>query len=261
MSRDDTTFQNQTAEEHSSMQTVAEETGGKALFNSNDLKGALESAIEDGSSYYTIAYIPAGLKLDGNFHRIKVTVDQGRDRLAYRDGYYANPGDGPGSGMWNPEGANLITAALLQGAPPSTQILLDARVLPATDPLLKNASLPAGPAGQMAAKMKGPLRRFVVDLSLDPRSLSFLDTPEGAHQARLEFLLVAYDTSGSRVNYVDQALTAKLSTKQFGDAMATGLHARIALDVPAMQTALRIAVQDLNAGRVGSLEVPLGAAK
>jgi hypothetical protein len=60
---------------------------------------------------------------------------------------------------------------------------------------------------------------------------------------------------------VDQTLTAKLSTKQYGDAMASGLHARIALDVPAMQTALRIAVQDLNAGRVGSLEVPLGAAK
>jgi len=261
MSGDDEKFQNQAAEEHASMQTVAEETGGKALFNSNDLKGAVESAIEDGSSYYTIAYVPAGLKLDGNFHPIKVTVDNARGKLAYRDGYYSDPGYGSGSGARNPEGANLVTSAILHGAPLSTQILLQARVLPVTDPLLKNASLPAGPAGQMAVTMKGPLRRFVVDLSLDARTFSFIDTLEGAHQSRLEFLLVAYDSDGNRVNYVDRALTANLSTKQYGEAMTSGLHARIALDLPDTQTSLRIAVQDLNAGRVGSLEVPLGAAK
>jgi hypothetical protein len=113
----------------------------------------------------------------------------------------------------------------------------------------------------MAATMKGPLRRFVVDLSLDAHSFSFLNTPEGTHQARLEFLLVAYDSEGNRANYLDRSLTANLSTKQYGDAMTSGLHARIAFDVPAAQTVLRVAVQDLNAGRVGSLEVPLGAAK
>jgi VWFA-related protein len=261
MNRDDTTFQNQTAEEHSSMQTVAEETGGKALFNSNDLKGAVESAIEDGSSYYTIAYIPAGLKLDGNFHRIKVTVDPGRYRLAYRDGYYADPGYGPGSGAQNPEGAKLITSAILHGAPSSTQILMQARVLPATDPLLKNASLPTGPAGKMAADIKGPPHLYVIDLSVDPRGITFSDAADGGHDARVEFLLVGYDAEGNRVNYQDQTLGIKLNPKQFESSMANGLHARVFLDLPAGPGFLRIAVQDLNAGRAGSLEVPLEAAK
>jgi VWFA-related protein len=260
MSKDYTTYLNQTAEEHSSMETVAEETGGKALFNSNDLNAAVTSAIEDGSSYYTISYVPVGLKLDGSFHRIKVTEDNGKDKLAYRDGYYADPGYGPGSGVQNPEGAKLITSAVLHGAPPSTQILLEARALPATDPLLKNANLPTGPAGQMAADIKGPPRLYVIDLSIDPHGITFNDAANGSHYARIEFLLVGYDAGGNRVNYLDKSLNVTLQPKQFESCMKSGLHARMFLDLPAGPGSLRIAVQDLNEGRVGSLEVSLESA-
>lgn len=260
VSKDYTKFLNQTAEEHSSMQTIAEETGGKAFFNSNDLKGAVETAIEDGSSYYTIAYVPASLKLDGSFRRIKVTVDRGGSKLAYRDGYYADPGYGPGGGQ-NPEGAKLITSAILHGAPPSTQILMEARVLPATDAQFKNVALPTDPAGQMAAAMKGPAHLYVTDLSVDPRGMTFNDAADGGHSARIEFLLVGYDGQGNRVNFQDQSLDVTLNAKQFASIMANGLHARMFLDMPAGPGYLRIAVQDLYAGRVGSLEVPLGVVK
>jgi hypothetical protein len=154
----------------------------------------------------------------------------------------------------------LITAAILHGAPPSTQIILKARILPATDPLLKSAKLPDGPQGQMAAAMKGPTQRYVVDLSVDPRDFTFTDTPEGAHLARLEFLLVAYDADGNRVNFLDQAFNVNFSPKQYQEAMTNGLHARIPLDLPAGRISLRIAVQDLTAGRAGSMEVPLAVA-
>ena len=261
VSKDYTNSLSQNAEEQASMQTVAQETGGKAFFNSNDLKAAVESALEDGSSYYTIAYIPAALKLDGSFHRFKVTVDQGGDKLAYRDGYYADPGYGPGSNAQNPEGAKLITAAILQGAPPSTQILLTARVLPSTDAQFKNVALPTDPAGQMAATIKGPPHLYVVDLSVDPRGIAFSDAADGGHDAKIEFLLVGYDAQANRVNYQDQTLSITLKPKQFESIMANGLNARMFLDLPAGPGFLRIAVQDLNAGRVGSLEVPLAVVK
>ena len=257
---DNTKFLNQTASEHMSMQTIAEETGGKAFINSNDLKGAVESAIEDGSSYYTIAYMPGALKLDGSFRRIKVTVDGGGDKLAYRSGYYAEPGYGPGSGAQNPEGAKLITAAILQGAPPSTQILFEARVLPSTDPQFSQVTLPTDPAGQMAAAIKGQRHLYVVDLDVDPRGITFRDVADGGHDARVEFLLVGYDAQGNRVNYQDQPLEITLKPKQFENIMANGLHARMFLDLPAGPDFLRIAVQDLRAGHVGSLEVPLQVA-
>ena len=258
---DNTKFLNQTASEHMSMQTVAEETGGKAFFNSNDLKDAVETAIEDGSSYYTLAYMPGALKLDGSFRRIKVTVDRGGDKLAYRSGYYAEPGYGPGSGARNPEGAKLITAAILRGAPPATQILMTARVLPSTDAQFNNVVLPTDPAGQMAATIKGPPHLYVVDLSVDPRGITFGDAADGGHSAKIEFLLVGYDADSNRVNYQDQPMEVTLKPKQFESIMANGLHARMFLDLPAGPGFLRIAVQDLNAGRAGSLEVPLATAK
>lgn len=258
---DDTKFMNQNDEEHGSMTLIAAETGGKAFFNSNDLKGAVAEAMNSGSSYYTIAYVPPSEKLDGSFRRIKVTVDQGGDKLAYRDGYYADPDYGPGSGTQNPEGAKLITSAILHGAPATTQILLEARVLPSTDAQLKNVPLPTDPAGRMAATIKGPAHLYVIDLSIDARDIAFSDAADGGRDAKIEFMLVGYDAQGNRVNYQDQTLGIALNPKQFGNIMANGLHARMFLDLPAGPGFLRIAVQDLNAGHAGSLEVPLEAAK
>jgi len=258
---DDTKFMNQNDEEHDSMTLIAEETGGKAFFNGNDLKGAVADAMSIGSSYYTIAYVPPSQRLDGSFRRIKVAVDRGGDKLAYRDGYYADPGYGPGSGAQNPQGAKLITAAILHGAPPATQILLQARVLPSTDAQFDRVTLPTDPAGKMAATIKGPPHLYVVDLSIDPRGIAFSDAADGGHEAKIEFLLVGYDAEGNRVNYQDQILGITLKPKQFESIMANGLRARMFLDLPAGPGFLRIAVQDLNAGRAGSLEVPLRTAK
>ncbi|MGB6746053.1 MAG: VWA domain-containing protein [Terracidiphilus sp.] len=255
---DYTKFLTQTDEEHESMETVAEQTGGKAFVNTNDLKDAVADVTENGSAYYSIAYVPSGEKADGSFRTIKVSVDKGSYKLAYRDGYYADElKDGSTQGD---AGANLIASAILHGAPPATEIALKARVLPASDPLLKNVKLPVGLAGRMAATMKGPLRRYVVDLGVDPRDFAFDTTPDGARHARLEFVLVDYGADGNRVNYLDQALNVSFTPQQYGDAMSNGLHARMQLDLPAAHSSLRVAVEDLNAGRAGSLEVDIGAA-
>lgn len=250
-------FLTQTDEEKGTMDTVAEETGGKAFTGSNDLKGDVADVIENGSSYYSIAYAPGEEKADGSFRRIRVSLDKGSYKLSYRAGYYAD--EASGGSAANDQSAGLVVSAILHGAPPATEISLTARVLPASDPVFQNVKLPAGPAGQMAATMKGPLRRYVIDLSIDPRGFSFNDTPAGTHAGHMAFLLVAYDAGGNRVNYLDQAMNVNFTPKQYEDAMASGLHARMQLDLPAAHTSLRIAVEDLNAGRAGSLEVNVDA--
>jgi VWFA-related protein len=247
-------FMTQTDEEQASMETVAEETGGKAFVNTNDLKDDVADVIGSGSSYYSIAYAPSEAKSDGSFRRIKVSVDKGGYKLAYREGYYAE------DSAQNSQSASLVASAVLHGAPPATEIAVRARVLPSTDPLLSSVKLPVSPAGRMAATMKGPTQRYVIDLSVDPREFAFIQMPDGSEHAHLEFLLVDYDPDGNRVNYLDQALNAGFTAKQYADAMASGLHARMQIDVPQAHSSLRIAVEDLNAGRAGSLEVDVNAA-
>lgn len=255
ISTDNTKFETQTQGEHGSMGTIAEETGGKAFLDGNDFEKAVGEAIEDGSSYYTLAYDPGEVKMDGSFRRIKVSVDGGNLKLAYRDGYYADP-------VLNPqEGSPLIVSAILRGAPAASQILITARVLPSTDARLKDVALPTDPAGRMAASLKGPPHLYVVDLGVDPHGLTFSDGPEGNRAARIEFVLIAYDADGTRVNYQDQTMDLTLKPKQFDNVMTNGLHARMFIDLPSGPNFLRVAVQDVNAGRVGSLEVPLTAGK
>ena len=255
---DNTKFMTQSGEEHDSMKLIAEETGGKAFFNSNDLKGAVADAMNVGDSYYTIGFVPRG-KLDGHYRRIKVDADGGHYDLAYRNGYYADRGNKPSD--HNPGGPNLIDAATLHGAPSSTQVIFAARVLPATDPAFADVTMEKGAIGAMASKLKGPLRLYIVDFTVDPTTVTFNSAAGDAHEAQMEFALTAYDQDGNRVNYMDRSFQINLNPERYTWTLDHGLHARMALDLPMAQSSLRIVVQDLSAGRAGSLEVPIAAAK
>jgi VWFA-related protein len=256
---DDMKFMQQTMAEEASMKQIAEATGGQEYINTNGFQEAVSRAIANGSSYYTIGYVPDPHKLDGRFHRIDVRLDIDGDKLAYRRGYFADSSDNPSAR--NPAKASLVTVATLHGAPPATQILFQARVLPATAPQFQAVKLPNdGPAGEMTASLKGQVFRSIVDLTIDPRGIAFEQSTQGVHQAQVEFVLVAYDAEGRRVNFIDRGFQINLRPGQFEQTMDTALPIRMALDLPKGQFSLRIAVHDLAAGRAGSLEVPVTVA-
>src|ERR1700751_6243779 len=71
------------------MDQMAEETGGRPVYNTNDLKGALSGAIHSGDIYYTLAFDPVNQKLDGRYHKIVVKFNQPQYKVLYRHGYVA----------------------------------------------------------------------------------------------------------------------------------------------------------------------------
>jgi VWFA-related protein len=246
------------AEEEASMRLLAKETGGKAYVNTNGLKDAVADAVENGSSYYTITYVPENKNFNGSFRKLQVRVDGGGFNLAYRDGYYADPADKIAA-----HDATQITplvAATLHGAPPATQIIFNARVLPASDPHFRDAKFSATPVGEMAAQISSPLHRTVVDLLVDPRGLDFATAQDGTRLDNVEFVLVAYDSDGKRVNYVDRPVPLGLDAEHYARVRASGFPVRMELDLPAGNFSLRIAVCDLSSGHIGSMEVPLAVA-
>ena len=246
------------AGEEASMRQIAKETGGKAYVNTNGLKDAVADAIQNGSSYYTITYVPENKNFNGSFRKLQVRVDGGGLNLAYRDGYYADPAERIAA--HDATQITPIVASMLHGAPPATQIIFNTRVLPATDPHFRDTKFSATPAGEMAAQMSGTLHRTVVDLLLDPRGLDFATAQDGTRLDNVEFVLVAYDSDGKRVNYVDQKAPLGLDAEHYAKARASGFPVRMELDLPAGNFSLRIAVYDLNSGHIGSLEVPLAVA-
>jgi len=255
-----------------SMKDIAEQTGGQ-FFNVTDFKEALSSAVESGSSYYTLAYVPSA-PLDGKFRSLKLrlaspppapdspapdgTAPPSYD-LAYRRGFYADSPDSPSPR--NPGLPSPLVAATQPGAPPATQIQFQARVLPATDPRLQGSKLPQGPAGAMAATLNGKSQTYVVDLTIDPHGIAFGEAPDGSRQAAVEFVLVAFNDQAKRVNYFNAAGHLSLNPAQFARLFNATIPQRLALDLPPGPISLRVVVYDSVSGHAGSLELPLTVAK
>jgi VWFA-related protein len=73
------------------MYSLAADTGGKALFDNNDLARGIVQAQRAISDYYIVGYYTTNTAQNGRFRRVKITVDAPPDAsLAYREGYYAN---------------------------------------------------------------------------------------------------------------------------------------------------------------------------
>ena len=71
-----------------SLRTLADNTDGIAVVNTNDISGALKRVVTDLSSYYLLGYYSNG-KLDGRFHAIKVRVTRPGVQVRARRGYLA----------------------------------------------------------------------------------------------------------------------------------------------------------------------------
>ncbi len=70
---------------------LAGDTGGKALFDSNDLARGIVQAQQSISDYYSIGYYTTNTAQNGRFRRIKVSLTgDSNASLAYRQGYYAD---------------------------------------------------------------------------------------------------------------------------------------------------------------------------
>jgi VWFA-related protein len=72
------------------LRRFSDETGGRAIFNTNDHAGHLDEVFADASAYYLIGYAPTrGDIADGRFHKIDVEVKRPRVRVVARKGYWS----------------------------------------------------------------------------------------------------------------------------------------------------------------------------
>jgi hypothetical protein len=72
--------------------TLADQTGGRAIVNTNDFRSALTRAAGDASAYYLLGYVSAHPS-DGKFHKIHVTVKRRGVTVRARAGYLASRAD------------------------------------------------------------------------------------------------------------------------------------------------------------------------
>jgi VWFA-related protein len=255
-------FFQQTSEEHGTMDQMALATGGKSFVNTNDLKAAIEKAVDAGSNYYTLAYTPVNRNWNGAFRKIEVKLDRPGMTLAYRRGYFAEDPLGPShrnvaeSVKPDPTQYSAIRAAMMRGGPDPTELIFVADVRPSsadTEPELAQGN-------QASKKLSGPYRRYSVIFLTNPREVNWTPTPDGAHHCALEFLTFVYDADGKLVNMQTNGISASIAADKFSALLQQNLQYRQQISVPAKgEYYLRIGMRDTGTDRVGALELPVAA--
>lgn len=208
---------------------LAGRTGGRALVNTNDIAGAIRTAIEDSSLTYTLGFYPENDKFDNSFHNLKVKlVDFPHLELRYRKGY------------------------LDQSTPPQEEgvrkaALRDSVVSP----------MDANGIG-LRANVHETSAGFDVTLRVDPKSI-LLD-PQGDRWAgKLDLLFVEKDAHGAQTYGVDDTLSMELKQQNYDRVQREGLTYHRVLPRTDKASELRVVVRDASTGAVGSITAPFSA--
>jgi VWFA-related protein len=265
MGRDGSKFSADTAAEQSTMRQMAQDTGGKAFVNTNGLAEAVTKAVEAGSNFYTLTYIPSKTDWKGDYRRIQVKLNGQNYQLSYRRGYYADDPDAHATKGPAKVAATAPTTpydpmrlAMTFGGPQPTQIVFSAIVRPTTGDVepepLKTTSL--------NPKIPGPYRRFSVIFTASPRFVAAAPAPDGTRHVELEYITFTYDDQGVLVASTGNRVKSDLSPERYQAMLKGGIQYQQQISIPIKGNYfLRVGLRDIPSGHVGAIELPLDAVK
>lgn len=217
-------------ESQTAMDTIAEDTGGRAFSNSNNLQRAFNRVFEAGANYYTLAYAPTDQNWDGAFRHIKVNVHRKGLHLAYRKGYYAT--------QWSPspeQAEQTFLKAMYPGIPNAT-------MLP-----FKTVVKPTGPN----------THELIVGYYVSGEDVAFQNSKDGRKLARIKFAALAYTKDGKPGSVASHLVRLKLKPKEFRKILQSGIFFRQPIQLRPGDSRLCVGVLDKQTGSFGTLDVPV----
>jgi len=259
--------------EHTSMDVIAEQTGGRAFYNTNGLEQALAKAALDGTAYYSLVYAPTNDKFDGSVRRIGVALEHNHYHLAYRRTYFADDSatkaDPHAPAAEEDADTGSMAAAAQFGAPPSHQLVFAAQVdaigepAPATDdqmtPLLPFMEQAAKAAHRKFEKPTTPvsLQKYVIQYSVLASQLDLRPSENSIYRPHLSLAALAFNKDGETLWGYHTHIEDAIPASAMSGIAKNGYQAVQMLLVPTGAVAFRLVVRDDRSGRLGSMEIPL----
>jgi VWFA-related protein len=227
------------------LRKLAEETGGVAYVNSNDIGGGVRRALEDQRGYYLIGYRPDEGTFDAGagrlrYHKLSLKVTRPGLKVRTRQGFFGFTGKG-----------------LAPAAAPRTRT-----------EQLRAALVSPFPAGGVSLRLTslfghdrkegGYVRSFI---HVDGRDLTFRRQPDGGYKSAIDVVALTFGDKGLVVNEVNAAHALSVTEAGYRRIQTAGLI--INMVVPTKKPGgyqLRVAVRDTATERTGSasqyVEVP-----
>jgi len=219
----------------STMNDLAEKTGGRAFYNTNNLEGAVRKSIEDGSTYYTLGYYPANKNWDGKFRRITVKTERPGVKLHYRQGYFAIEPQSYAKLDASQKSSDLAQALSLS-FPVSTALRFQAAISP--------------PSAETKNKV-------LVNYAVDPRQISFELQSDGLQHASIDCAVIIYSQKGEALQTLSNTMNGSLKPEEYQRVMERSFPCRQTFDLGPGEYLLRLGVRDTRTGLIGTLDAPL----
>ncbi len=212
------------------LQELADLTGGRAFYNSNDLSGALRIALEDSAVTYTLGFYADSDSLDGKLHELKVQVARPGLNVRYRKAYLASK-DLPASVEQN-----------------------EINLLNAIESPLESSSIP------LSAKIERHGASLEISWSMDIHNLQ-LAPKGGAYSGAINVFFVQKDETGKLLDTAQEAYDLHLKKDDYAAYLRTGMSFNRSLALREGARTLRILVADRTNAAIGSVIIPLSRLK
>jgi VWFA-related protein len=216
------------------MQKLAEETGGEAFINTNDITGAIRKAVEDSAVTYALGFYIGTDSLDGKFHELRVQVKRDGLTVRYPKGYFAFE-DPPATKDQNWK--TVVTA--VQSPIESSVIPLQAK-LDRVDHPLPNS--------------------LMLSCSIDIHNLRFVQNAD-LHKGAVRVYVLQQDAAGKVLGQWTKTYDLQLSDKQYAALLKSGMPFHQDVQPKPGTTTLRLLVQNPATAELGSLIIPLSQVK
>jgi VWFA-related protein len=257
----------QTAE-HSTMNQMADETGGRAFYNTNGLTEAAQTAVLDGSIYYTLSYSPSDPKFDGSLQHVRVDLLKPGYHLAYRRNYFADNLDTQAQSAADSPN-DPLKVSLEHGAPTAHELFFEAHLQ------TRGAPAPASP-DEMAMLLKYEamytknkrkadaearstvmMQHYIISYAMLARQLGLTVGADGVRRGAFELAVMAYDDDGSSLDGVRTKIQDAIPPDRYQRIQQNGYDVIQIVNLPVAAASLRIAVRDVSNNHLGTVEIRL----
>lgn len=221
---------------HIAMAEIAQDTGGRAFYDHNNLAAAVEAGVADGNSYYTLGYYPKNKNWDGQFRKINIKAERKDIRLRYRSGYYAIDSlqlTGPVDARPEKSRVQELVQAIKEPLP-ATGVTFWAHLIPPR-------------AGDSST---------YVEFLVDSKTISFAETAL-SHDCNVDFATFTVDSNGKLSDTVVKNVAMSLTASQYAAVRKKGLPFRLQISSRPEHGNLRLAVRDNRTGLLGTLIIPV----
>ena len=221
-------FTNAYEAEWQAMDLLASETGGRAIYNTNDIGGHIREIVDETGGAYLLGYYPRQAAWDGSYHKLEVKVKGDGLVARCRKGYFAS--DSP----------------------------LDRD----SDQILRKAAsswLEASAIGVTLNVESNPLDWYTQDVvvKVDTQDLRF-EERGGRWRANLELAFVQLAKNGRILGGgIKGDVLFALYPETLDTTMAQGWFHQQTVDVSPEAAKLRVVVRDVASGAIGSVSVPI----